>query len=217
MSQDHADYASIPASERSSIFKRQNLDGGVCFGSSIKWCRRLLSHPNESPLDRMSHVVSDLDSAATIQFLQMETFKYAPSEGSYIEKQCELLNSMCRVSRFNFNFGFVISPPPETPTNIATTVSQIKKSHIYSLHLYNPPKDGDNAPIGSGGHAIMLVTSNDGASKVFDANMGEIEIGSDRLEHFFGDYWQFYKDLGRSFAFVLAYDVIDFSESFPFQ
>ena len=89
-------------------------------------------------------------------------------------------------------------------------VDNAKSDRVYSLHNYNLEPGGLK-------HATMLAIKSDGSSTFLDANIGEVEIASGRLEHFFHDHLQTYHDHGSPFHVIFSYEVTDLSKDLPFH
>ena len=195
---DQDSYLDSPGFLDSSLYKREPaLRDGMCLGASIQWCRRLLTRPGESPLERMNQLETNLEDVASTQFLHMETIDYIPERLWWPQHYGEYLEAMCRVSRLKFNYAFDITQPCSS-NGITKLIGSVKSNCIYKLKPTLP--DGL-------AHALTLVTSDIGPIKLFDVLFGEFEFDQSRLEQFLHDYWKSWTDDDFFFDQLLGYEV----------
>ena len=193
-----------------SIMRRQpGLSGGLCFGAAVRWYRRIFDRPQETPLDRITHLATHLESAAAAQFLHKEVLQAMHAATNRLvpwDQYCEYLNSICSVSRLNFIYIGAISGP-ECSSSIMRIMAELKCDHFYYFKLtciYDPPR---NPPRFNHGVALML--SHTGPSKFFDTNLGEFAIGKNQFTQFLFDYLQNCKQRGFTISGSYIFEVTE--------
>ncbi len=186
-----------------------DLGDGVCFGAALRWCRLYLDDPEAEPLERMTRLESDMPSILAKQFLSLEIHCQLPAYPALDDAQrgdlySEYINSLNRVSRLKFTFEFKLYNPLES-SGIVCIRDFVDENKVYLLISQLERNLGDHVILH--GHCIAMAKNSDESISLFDYNIGEVDIKKGRVEQFFLNFREYWKEVSCKFTSLDGYSM----------